>query len=188
MTTNSLLGVLTHVCLIVVSTPCLALHPKTEAQCKVYFAVVEHDEQTSNLNMTGLTAPQKKWWEKHGANESPGICLLNGDSSGERITAESSDDSYVKRIIGSAPLYSIAWEEHRISVPDNDGGHYAFSAHGILSIYDPKANNGTGDFKAITPIHDTNHTIFSSSATSLLKEAIGEIKRRASSVLADARP
>jgi hypothetical protein len=152
---------------------------QTNVACKVYFMVVEHDTQTSNLNMVGLTKPQAEWWEKHGARETPGICLVNGNSKGERVTVESSDEAYIDRIVKSAPFYSVAWGEERIFVPDQNGGHGAFSAHGILSIWTPSADEGKGDFIAVCPIANSNRTILSSASLSLFKDALEEIKRRA---------
>jgi hypothetical protein len=143
------------------------------------FMVVEHDTQTSNLNMVGFTKPQAEWWGKHGARETPGICLVNGNSTGEKVTVESSDEAYIDGIVKSAPLYSVAWGEERIFVPDTNGGHYAFSAHGILSVWTPSADEGKGDFVAVCPIANSNRTILSSASLSLLKGALEEIKRRA---------
>jgi len=129
--------------------------------------------------MVGLTKPQAEWWGKHGARETPGICLVNGNSTGERVTLESSDEVYIDGMVKSAPLYSVAWGEERIFVPDNSGGHYAFSAHGILSVWKPSADEGKGDFVAVCPIANSNRTILSSASLSLLKDALEEIKRRA---------
>ena len=156
----------------------MATKPIKDDACKMYFMVVEHDIETSNLNMTGLTEPQRNWWTKHRANEFRGICHIDGNRSGERVTVETADEPYIDGIVGSSPLYSIAWGEERIFVPDKNGGHYAWSAHGILSIYSAAANAGKGDFVSIAPVHDTNHTVFSSSALSLLKEALAEIRKR----------
>ena len=152
--------------------------PPANSPCKVYFTVVEHDTETSMLNMIGLNKPQADWWAKHGSREAPGLCLMNGNAKGERVTTESADEAYVDSIVKSSPLYSVAWGEERVFVPDTNGGHYAFSALGILSVWTPSANGGKGDFVAVCPVHDTNRTILSSSSLSLLKEALEEIKKR----------
>ncbi len=149
-----------------------------EKPCKVYFTVIEHDEQTSNLNMIGLNGPQREWFAKHGAKEAPNICLVNGNATGQRVTVETGDEGYIQKTVGELPFYSISWEEHRVFVPDHDGGHMAYTASGILSIWKKSANAGNGDFVPISPIHSTNHTIFSSSSTSLLKDALKEIRTR----------
>jgi hypothetical protein len=161
-----------------VSAPNTFAKDKTEKNCKVYFMVVEHDELTSNLNMVGLNQPQREWFEKHGAKDAPGLCLVNGNAAGSRVTVETADENYIESIVGTSPLYSIAWEEHRVFVPDNNGGHNAFQASGILSIWTATADGGKGDFVPISPVHDTNRTIFTSSSASLLKSALKELGKR----------
>lgn len=137
--------------------------------------VVEHDEQTSNLNMVGLNRPQQEWYDKHGAKEAPGFCLVNGNATGMRVTVENSDEKYIQSVVGTAPLYSIAWEQHQVFIPDDQGGHYAYRSTGILSIWNSSAKGGEGDFIPISPVHNTNRTILSSSSASLLKDALKEI-------------
>jgi len=63
----------------------------------------------------------------------------------------------------------LEWEEHQVFVPDENGGHYAFSANGILYRME---FSGKGSAIPIGPVHQTNRTIFSSSSLSLLKAAI----------------
>jgi hypothetical protein len=177
-------GLALFICLVALLEPWHAVaSPKKSAGCKVYFTVVEHDEQTSNLNMAGLTETQKNWWGNHGSKESPGICFVGGNATSERVTTESADEAYMEKTVGSSPLYSIAWGQHRLFIPDNTGGYYVWAAQGILSIYDAKANNGNGDFVAVTPVRNTNRSNLSSSETSLLKDAIREIEKRSSTVL-----
>jgi hypothetical protein len=141
--------------------------------CKTYFVVAEKDSNTVDLNMIGLTEAQQSWYNKHG-KDFPSLCIVNGDASGKRITLDGASEAYVLSVIGSLPVYLIAWEEHKVFVPDNKGGHYAWSANGILSRWDRDKQ----DFVAVTPIHNTNHTIFSASDTSLLKAGLKEIEDR----------
>lgn len=75
--------------------------------------------------------------------------------------------------MGNAPLYLIAWEEHRVFVPDEKGGHYAWSASGVLNRWD----YGKKDFIPVMPLHNTNRTILTSSSTSLLKDGLKEIEK-----------
>ena len=82
-----------------------------EQSCKVYFIVVEHDEETSNLNMTGLNHSQQEWYDKHGAKEAPGFCNVNGNATGLRVTPENGDEEYIHKVVGTSPFYSIAWED-----------------------------------------------------------------------------
>ena len=128
--------------------------------------------------MVGLNKAQSDWFGKHGIREAPGVCIVNGNAKGERVTVESMDEAYVYGIVGSVPFYSVAWGEKKVLVPDDSGGHYAYEARGILSVWTPSASNGRGDFVAVEPIHDTNRTILTSSSLSLLKYALAEIKKR----------
>lgn len=147
-------------------------HPPTNS-CKAYFVVTEQDEVTVNLPMTGLNEAQQKWYDKEGG-EFPGVCLVNGDATGRRVPVDSASESYVESIVGKAPLFSISWEEHKVFIPDDNGGHYAWSANGILSRWSDEKN----DFVAIGPIHNKNKTIFSSSSTSLLKDGLKQIEEQ----------
>lgn len=145
----------------------------TNESCKVYFVVAEKDANTVDLNMVGLNGPQEKWYKKHGG-EFPSLCLVNGDASGKRVTLDEASEAYVSSVVGTSPLYLIAWEEHKVFVPDDNGGHYSWSANGILSRWDESKK----DFVPLAPIHSTNRTIFSSSSTSLLKDGLKEIEVR----------
>lgn len=159
---------------------------KSTVPCKVYFIAAEQDERTVNLQMVGLNSEQSSWYRKHG-DKFVGICLVNGDATGKRVVLDNTSESYVDGIVGSAPLYAVMWEEHRVFVPDNNGGHYAWSANGILSLWDEAADNGKGDFRPIGPVHNTNRTILSSSSTSLLKDALKEIQDREEQRLAQVK-
>jgi hypothetical protein len=143
--------------------------------CKAYFVVSEQDAVTVSLPMVGLNGKQADWYRKHGG-EFPTLCLVNADASGKRVVANDSNafDSYLDSVVGSSPLYLIAWEEHRIVVPDDSGGHYAWSSNGVLSRWD----HDKKDFLAVSPIHNTNRTIYSSSSVSLLKDGLKEIADR----------
>ncbi len=83
----------------------------------------------------------------------------------------------MSRIVGDTPFYLIFWEEHRVFLPDSDGGHRAFSANGTLSKWDNSKPNGQ-NFVPFGPVHNTNRTILSSSSVSLLKDAIKQIRHK----------
>ena len=151
---------------------------KDKAPCKAFFVAVEQDEATVNLKMAGLNKPQNGWYKKSGnQGEFAGVCLVNANETGERVPLESASEQYISRIVGDSPLYLISWEEHRVLVPDDQGGHYAFSGNGILSRWDASKPNGQ-DFVSVGPVHNTNRTILSSSSVSLLKDAIKQIDTR----------
>jgi hypothetical protein len=136
--------------------------------------VTEQDtEVTVNLAMVGLNSHQSEWYRKRGG-EYPDLCLARAVPSGKRVALDSASESYLDSVIGDTPLYLIAWEEHRAFVPDDEGGHYAWSANGVLSRWDDTKKN----FVPVTPLHNTNRTILSSSSTSLLKAGLKEIEDR----------
>jgi len=148
---------------------------KPKAQCKAFFMVLEQDEITVNLKMLGLNERQNGWYKKDGdQGEFAEVCLARANGSGGRVPLESVSEEHIRSIVGDSPLYLIAWEEHRVFVPDDSGGHYAFSSNGILSLRD----KATGKFVPLGPVHDSNRTILSSSSVSLLKNAIKEIRRK----------
>jgi hypothetical protein len=157
--------------IFVTATSTLANKKPSNADCKAYFIVVEQDAITVNLKMLGFNGPQQSWYSKHGG-EFPGLCPVNGDATGKRVTLDQASEQYVDSIVGSAPLYEIGWEEHKEFVPDNNGGHYAFQSNGVLSRWD----NAKQDFIPVAPIHNTNRTILSSSSTSLLKDGLKAIQ------------
>lgn len=151
---------------------------KDKATCQAFFVAVEQDEATVSLKMAGLNKPQGDWYKKSGnQGEFAGVCIVNANETGERVPLESGSEQYMSRIVGDSPLYLVSWEEHRVFVPDDQGGHYAFRANGILSKWDARKPNGQ-NFVAVGPVHNTNRTILSSSSVSLLKDAIKQIRHK----------
>jgi len=154
--------------------------PKDQAPCRVFFVMVEQDEITVNLKMVGLNKQQSSWYKKEGnQKEYAGVCIVHANESGEQIALESGSEEYINRTVGDSPLYLIAWEEHKVFVPDTKGGHYAYSANGTLSKWrsDNTKPDG-GNFVPVGPVHQTNRTILSSSSVSLLKYAIKELRHK----------
>lgn len=145
--------------------------PKVKGPCKVFFIAVEQDAITVNLRMVGLNKSQNDWYRKN-QKDFAGVCLVHANQSNERVPLESLSEDYINSIVGDSSLYLIAWEQHRVFVPDSDGGHYAYSANGTLSRWE----NGK-KFIPAGPVHNTNRTILSNSSVSLLKDAIKDIQR-----------
>jgi hypothetical protein len=150
--------------------------------CKAYFIAVECDEETVNLKMVGLNKAQENWYRKEGNEKDyAGVCLADvPDSVGtqspwESFVASTANGAYFTNTVKDAPLYLISWEEHTIFIPDTKGGHTAYSANGIISLFDLRDD---GKLVTVAPVHATNRTIFSSSSTSLLKAAIKQIKAK----------
>jgi hypothetical protein len=168
-------------CIMLLCIPGMAgAGSKNEAPCKVFFVMVEQDEVTVNLKMVGLNKQQSNWYKKDGnQKEYAGVCIAQASQSGEQVALESGSEEYINRTVGDSPLYLIAWEEHKVFVPDNNGGHYAYSSNGTLAKWrsDNTRPDG-GSFVPVGPVHNTNRTILSSSSLSLLKDAIKEIRRR----------
>jgi hypothetical protein len=152
---------------------------KDKVSCKVFFVAVEQDEITVNLQMVGLNKKQSDWYRKNGnQKEFAGVCVVNANQSGEQVPLESGSEEYIHRIVGNSPLYLVAWEEHRVFIPNNQGGQYAFSANGTLSRWEKGSNDNGGKFVPVGPVHNTNRTVLSSASVSLLKAAIKDIRRK----------
>ena len=90
-------------------------------ECKAYFIVVEQDAVTVNLKMIGFNDPQQSWYAKHGG-EFPGLCPVTGDATGKRMTLDAASQDHLESVVGTSPLFEIAWEEHKVFVPDTNGG------------------------------------------------------------------
>jgi len=153
--------------------------PPTEpgsTACRVYFIGLEQDEETVSLRMVGLDNAQADYYKGYGGRY-PNICVLNPDSSGKRVAINGLNDSFddhASSVTAGRPLYLIQWEQHRVVVPDGNGGHYAWSANGALYRWDYEKK----DFVAVCPIHNVNRWIFYSAAVSLLEEGLREVAER----------
>ena len=151
--------------------------PKDNAPCKAFFMAIEQDDSTVSLKMAGLNKLQYDWYRKAGnKKEFAGVCLAPANASGQQVPVEVISDEYMNGI-GDAPFYLLAWEQHQVFVPDNNGGHYAFSSNGTLSRWEKSKPKGK-NFVVIGPVHNTNRTILSSSSISLLKELIRQIRQK----------
>lgn len=167
---------LAMLCAAALVTSYVPAFAKTDpAACRSYLVMVEQDQVTVNMQMTGLNGPQREWYSKDGdRKEYSGVCYLDADSTGRRVPIEVATQSgYMDKEAESSPLYVVFWEEHSVLVPDNTGGHYALSSNGTLMKYDPTWKDS---FRPIGPVHNTNRTILSSSSVSLLKDAIKQIR------------
>ena len=152
--------------------------PKAKEPCRVFFMIIEQDDTTVNLKMVGLNKPQHDWYKKGGnQKEYAGVCLVNATESGQQVPFETASEEFINRIVGPSPLYLIAWEQHRVFVPDNNGGHHAYSSNGTLSRWDKTKPEGR-NFVPVGPLHNRNRTILSSSSVSLLKDAIRQIRNQ----------
>ena len=135
--------------------------------CTAYFVVVEQDENTVNIQMAGFSTPQENWYEKHGG-EFPTLCVAT-TASGRREALD--EGTLINHLEGDIPVYVILWEEHTMY---NSSGTRYYSATGVLSRLE------AGKEVTVAPLHNKNHTVFTSASTSLLKAGLEEIKRRGS--------
>lgn len=162
--------------LCLVSLPMMA-STKIKMPCTSYLLLIEQDEETVNMKMTGANKPQADWFRKDGdGKDFAGVCLISADPSGKRVALDENNDAsekYLASLTEGTPVFLLSWEEHRIFVPDNKGGHYAYSANGAMF-----RTHADGNMTPIGPVHDTNRTIFSSSSLSLLKAAIKMVRQQ----------
>ena len=215
--------------------------PKVPAPCKVYFLVVENDQTTAGLTMSGLNKPQASWYEKHGDRDKfSGICFVPPSATTTDGVTVAARNVSAKVRAASAPatafaeawskpdggvVYDIVWGEHLVSQPytysyqtqqqvyghvngtvTDDSGDTSsvqatttttlpvehtqsgvsnyYVADGWLAIWDRAADGGKGAFTPIAPLHNHNWTKFSSASTSLLNDAMEQIKEREENRLA----
>jgi hypothetical protein len=149
---------------------------KAPLKCDSYFTMVQQDDSTENLAMAGLTQSQLKWYDKHSSDKTyTGVCVLLPNNTGQRIPAERLKNSKMPEPEPGKPVYVIGWHLSKGFVPDNNGGHYAYYATGVLSLLGSDPN---GNLIPIGPVRDTSKTIFSDPTISLLKAVIKQIKER----------
>jgi hypothetical protein len=143
------------------------------AYCESFLMMVEQDGVTSDLAMTGLTDGQINWIRKNqNKDEVRGICPFPFNPKNKRVPATLVQDPDSGQL-DARPLYVVKWKQEKSYVPDNNDGHYAIIASGILYRMDM---SGDGKLIPIGPVHDTNRTILSDSTVSLLKYVLKQIK------------
>jgi hypothetical protein len=141
--------------------------------CESFLMMVEQDGATSDLAMTGLTDNQIDWIRKNqNKDEVRGICPFPFDSKNKRVPATLVKDPNEAQL-GSKLVHVVKWKQEKTLVPDNNGGHFAIVASGILYRMDM---SGEGKLIPIGPVHDTNRTILSDSSVSLMKYVLKQIK------------
>jgi hypothetical protein len=152
---------------------CAFAQYKAGAPCHSFLMMVEQDEATSDLAMTGLTRPQLDWARKNQHKELEGICPLPYDPTNKRIPASTITDENLQVDPGARPVYLVRWKQERVFVPDLNHGHIAIHSSGVLYRMGKSLE---GDLIPIGPVHDTSRTILSDSTVSLLKDVLEQIK------------
>jgi hypothetical protein len=174
------------------------------APCIVYFSVVENDEGSVHLSVLGMNNPQSSWYKKHGdRNKYEGICYLGDEARapaeaplyaivwGEHFVTEpyAYRDQATVRVDGDvkAIVMDQNGDTRTVSGTNSTGAPVShisskekksYVADGWLSVWDPKTNEGKGSFVPIAPLQNHNNTDLSSASTSLLKDAMEQIRQR----------
>jgi|SRR5215469_16228289 len=178
---------------------------KPPSPCRAYFTVIEADEVTVGLPMVGLNRPQLSWYQKHGNDgKLAGICYWDVTGHGSQISlAAFLDDEKASRIqLPDGPIYAIAWGESLVREPYT----YQTTQQNQITVTDENGNTSTGTvntpvthsgtkqyyvasgtlqhwdlssqkFIPLSPLHNHNHTIFTSASTSLLKDGLEAIRK-----------
>lgn len=195
------------IAMLSISAPIFA-KPKPPAQCAVYFTVAEHDEITVGLTLNGLNKPQTNWYKNHGdRDKSAGICYVAKASDapdnapvylviwGEHIegrpytytytttqTVTSNSNGTVTDNEGNTANIS-GTSTTEVPVQHTQSGVSRFYvADGWLTIWDSTAKGPDGktkgNFVPVGALHNHNRTKFTSASTSLLKDAMEQIRDR----------
>jgi len=169
------------------------------APCVVYFSVLKNDEVAVHRPVLKMSEPQNSWYAKYGNRDKyAGICYLeNGAQApadqplyaivwGEHLESEPYTYSYE----ASAPVSGDATDQNAntstvlgttsTSAPVNhsSSGTKHYMADGWLAIWKPQTSEAKGSFVPIAPLHYHNRTDLASASTSLLKDAMEQIRRR----------
>ena len=170
----------------------------------MYFSVVENDEGSVHLSVLGMNNPQSSWYKKHGDRDKyEGICYLRDEARapaeaplyaivwGEHFVTEpyAYRDQATVRVDGDvkAIVMDQNGDTRTVSGTNSTGAPVShisskekksYVADGWLSVWDPKTNEGKGSFVPIAPLQNHNNTDLSSASTSLLKDAMEQIRQR----------
>lgn len=195
--------IMSLVATLLFSGPALA-KKKEPAPCVVYFTVAEHDEITVGLTMDELNKPQRSWYEKNGDRDKlAGICYVPKASDapahsplyaivwGEHLASRPYTYTYhtTETVSGdvngtitdnegnTAQVYGTTTTDVPVEHTESGVSRY-YVADGWLAVWDQTAKDGKGDFVPVAPLHNHNFTKFTSPSTSLLKDAMEQIRER----------
>lgn len=199
----------TAVLAIIILSLTAAAKSKSPASCVVYFSVAEHDEITVGMTMKWLNKPQSSWYGKHGDRDKfAGICYVAKVADapsgaplylivwGEHLesrpytytyqTTETQTGTVSGTVTDNEGNTSNVYGTTTQDVPVQhtvSGQSRYYVADGWLAAWDHSAVNGKGDFVPVSPLHNHNITKFTSASTSLLKDAMEQIRDRESAHL-----
>jgi hypothetical protein len=172
--------------------------------CAVYFVVVERDQMTVSLSLEGLNKPQRRWYEKHGnRGKFAGICYRKVSDAppdaplyaivwGEHLASQpytwtSTSTEQASGTVTLTDEYGGPAGTGRVTmdVPvrrTHSGVESYYLADGWLAVWDSNAagpgGKGKGNFIPIGALHNHNRTDWTSASTSLLKDALNQIRER----------
>jgi len=184
--------------------------PKKPAPCSVYFSVSEYDEITVGTAIDWLNKPQSNWYKKHGdSGKQAGICYVAKVTDappgaplylvvwGEHLESRPYAYSYQTTETETGTMNGTVTDNQgdtaqvsgtsTTNVPVQhtvSGVSRYYAAGGLLDKWDPTAKDGKGDFVPVAPLRNNNVTKFTSASTSLLKDAMDQIRSRESETLA----
>jgi len=172
--------------------------------CIVYFSVVENDEVSVRRSLLGMNNPQSSWYKKHGERDKyAGICYVADGARapaeaplyaivwGEHLVTEPYVYSYQTAVRVDGDVNATVTDQNgntsTVSGTNSNGvpvGHTSsgtknyYVADGWLAAWNPKTNEGKGSFVPIASLQNHNNTDLSSASTSLLKDAMEQIRQR----------
>jgi hypothetical protein len=172
--------------------------------CVVYFSVLENDEVTVHRSVLKMNEAQSSWYEKYGNRDKyAGICYVeNGAHApadeplyaivwGEHLVSEPYTYSYEATAPVNGDVNATATDQNGntstvlgttdTSAPVNhsrSGTKKHYVADGWLAVWNPQTSEGKGSFVPIVPLHYHNRTDLTSASTSLLKDAMEQIRHR----------
>lgn len=141
--------------------------------CKLFLTMIEQDERTSDLAITGLTSGQVNWIRKSLKKpDVEGTCPLPLDPKNKRVPLVALTDAAMGVDTAGKTIFVVKWKQISYIVPDQNGGHFAVDARGVLYRM---GSSASGDLIPIGPVHDTSHTVFSDPTVSFLKAVLKTI-------------
>jgi hypothetical protein len=172
--------------------------------CSVYFSVVENDEVSVHLSVLGMNRPQTSWYKMHGDRDKyAGICYVEDGARapaeaplyaivwGEHLVSEPYVYSYQTAVRVDGDVNATVTDQNgntsTVSGTNSTGAPVShtgsgtkkyYVADGWLAVWNPKTSEGKGSFVPIVPLQNHNNTDLSSASTSLLKDAMEQIKQR----------
>jgi len=170
--------------------------------CIVYFSVVENDEVSVHLSVLGMNKPQTSWYKKHGDRDKyAGICYVEDGTRapaeaplyaivwGEHLVSEPYVYSYQAAVRVDGDVNATVTDQNgsTSTVPGTNSTGTPVSRTssrtkkyyaGWLAVWNPKTNEGKGSFVPIAHLLNHNNTDLNSASTSLLKDAMEEIRQK----------